>query len=199
MQFFDELKKYQIILASNSPRRHFLLKEIGVDFTVMKPENVDENFPETLKCEEIPMYLAKLKADSLKSKIKQNDIVITADTIVWLENEAINKPEDKEDAIRILKKLSGKTHQVYSGICITSLEKQISFSSKSDVKFNDLSDEEINFYIEKYKPFDKAGAYGIQEWIGYIGIEYINGSFYNVMGLPIQKLYRELKEFIAQI
>jgi len=189
MQFFDELKKYQIILASNSPRRHFLLKEIGVDFTVMKPENV----------EEIPMYLAKLKADSLKSKIKQNDIVITADTIVWLENEAINKPEDKEDAIRILKKLSGKTHQVYSGICITSLEKQISFSSKSDVKFNDLSDEEINFYIEKYKPFDKAGAYGIQEWIGYIGIEYINGSFYNVMGLPIQKLYRELKEFIAQI
>jgi len=199
MQFFDELKKYQIILASNSPRRHFLLKEIGVDFTVMKPENVDEDFPETLKCEEIPMYLAKLKADSLKSKIKQNDIVITADTIVWLENEAINKPEDKEDAIRILKKLSGKTHQVYSGICITSLEKQISFSSKSDVKFNDLSDEEINFYIEKYKPFDKAGAYGIQEWIGYIGIEYINGSFYNVMGLPIQKLYRELKEFIAQI
>ena len=196
MQFFDELKNHQIILASNSPRRHFLLKEIGVDFTVMKPENVDENFPETLKCEEIPMFLAKLKADSLKSKIKQNDIVITADTIVWLENEAINKPEDKEDAIRILKKLSGKTHQVYSGICITSLEKQISFSSKSDVKFNNLSDEEINFYIEKYKPFDKAGAYGIQEWIGYIGIEYINGSFYNVMGLPIQKLYRELKEFI---
>lgn len=196
MHFFNELKNHNIILASNSPRRHFLLNEIGVEFSVMKPENVDENFPETLKCEEIPMFLAKLKADSLKSKIKQNDIIITADTIVWLENEAINKPEDKEDAIRILKKLSGKTHQVYSGICITSLEKQISFSSKSDVKFNNLSDEEINFYIEKYKPFDKAGAYGIQEWIGYIGIEYINGSFYNVMGLPIQKLYRELKEFI---
>lgn len=196
MQFFDKLKSYNIILASNSPRRHFLLKEIGVDFTITKPENIDENFPESLKQEEIPLFLAKLKADSLKNKIKHNDILITADTIVWLENEAINKPEDKEDAIRILKKLSGKTHQVYSGICITNTEKQITFSSKTDVKFNTLSDEEINYYIEKFKPFDKAGAYGIQEWIGYIGIESINGSYFNVMGLPIQKLYRELINFV---
>ncbi|HBF89039.1 MAG TPA: septum formation protein Maf [Bacteroidales bacterium] len=196
MTFQTNLSKYTIILASNSPRRHFLLNEIGLSFKIMKPENVDESFPIELTHEQVPIYLSKIKAESLKSKLKEADILITADTIVWLNNEVINKPENRDEAILMLKKLSGNTHQVYSGVCITSVKKQYAFSSKTDVKFKILSDDEITFYVDKYKPYDKAGAYGIQEWIGYIGIEHINGSYFNVMGLPIQKLYNELNNFI---
>lgn len=196
MEFYNKLKNYNIILASNSPRRHFLLKEIGLEFTIVKPENIDENYPDNLTHEKVPVFLAKLKADSLINKLDKKDILITADTIVWLNDEVINKPENREDAYNIIKKLSGSIHQVYSGVCISSIEKQITFSAKTDVKFKKLSDEEINFYIDKYKPFDKAGAYGIQEWIGYVGIEHINGSYFNVMGLPVQKLYNELVNFI---
>lgn len=194
--FIPNINKYRIILASQSPRRQHLLKEIGIDFTVVKKSFGDENFPKGLVREEIALYLADYKASYFKDEIKEDEIIITADTIVWLNNEVINKPIDFNDAVLMLEKLSGNCHQVYTGVCLSSGEKSCLFYAESDVYFRKLTKEEINYYIETYKPYDKAGAYGIQEWIGYIGIEKINGSFYNVMGLPVQKLYLELNKFI---
>ena len=186
------LDKYRIILASNSPRRKQLLADLGVEFEVLTMDT-EEVYPEGLSMEEIPVYLAELKAKPFEIK-EDNWLVITADTIVWCDNEVLTKPADAADAIRILKKLSGKKHQVLTGVCIKTKGAKRSFFSSTDVYFKQLSDHEIDYYIEHYKPFDKAGAYGIQEWIGYIGIEKIEGSYFNVMGLPVQHLYEELKK-----
>lgn len=162
----------------------------------MVSEDQDETYPPTLSKEEIPVFLAKLKSQYFQKHIIANTILITADTIVWAENEVLGKPVDHHDAVRILTKLSGKKHEVHTGVCIKSLEKEALFTVQSDVYFRRLGKDEIEYYIERYKPFDKAGAYGVQEWIGYIGIEKINGSYFNVMGLPTQRLFLELKKFV---
>jgi septum formation protein len=191
MNWFPE---YNYILASKSPRRQQLLQSLGIQFEVRIKET-DEIYPEGLERNEIPVYLAKLKAAEFLPEMKERDLLITADTVVFLENEVIGKPENYEDAKRMLRKLSGKEHQVISGVCITSLQRQLAFFAVTNVRFKELSDKEIDFYISRFHPFDKAGAYGIQEWIGYIGITHIEGSFYNVMGLPVQKLYEEIMRF----
>ena len=191
MKWFPD---YNYILASKSPRRHQLLNSLGIQFEVRIKET-DEIYPEGLDKNEIPVYLAKLKAAAFFPELKERDLLITADTIVFLENEVIGKPENYEDAKRMLRKLSGKEHQVISGVCITSLQRELSFFAVSNVRFKKLSEKEIDFYISHFQPFDKAGAYAIQEWIGYIGITHIEGSFYNVMGLPIQRLYEEIMRF----
>jgi septum formation protein len=190
----NNLKKYKIILASNSPRRRELLSKIDIDFVVMSLPNIDESYPLELQGVNIPAYISFKKAKGYRQFITSNELVITADTIVWLGNEALGKPRDEEDARRMLHKLSGRTHQVATGVCITTANFQKRFTSVTEVTFSDLSDEEINYYLNKYHPYDKAGAYGVQEWIGFIGVEGINGSYYNVMGLPIQRLYRELEK-----
>ena len=193
----NKLKDYSIILASKSPRRHFLLKEAGIDFEVSDLHEIDETYPPGLSKYEVPVYLAVSKSRAYPEPLKRKQVLITADTIVWLDNSVINKPGSREDAIVTLSRLSGKTHEVITGVCFRNHGRQKSFYSRSEVTFSDLNEEEIEYYIDTYKPFDKAGAYGIQEWIGYIGIQGIKGSFYNVMGLPVQRVYRELEEFIS--
>lgn len=193
--FIPNIDDYKIILASQSPRRHYLLKEIGLEFEIKQKQFVDESYPDHLVNDEIPVFIAKQKADAF-GILQNKEILITADTIVWLKNKILQKPTDADDAVRILKELSGECHQVYTGVCIKSKEKELVFSACTDVYFKKLTYAEIDYYINHYQPFDKAGAYGIQEWIGYIGVEKINGSFFNVMGLPIQKLYTELDDFI---
>ena len=184
----------KIILASKSPRRIELMQQAGLQFTVQLAGETDEVYPPELQREEIPLYLARLKADAfLRAVAISNDtVVVTADTIVWIDNRVLGKPSGREDAIRMLETLSGNMHQVYTGVCLTTNQKQGTFFSESKVFFRKLSREEITFYVDRFQPYDKAGAYGIQEWIGYVGIERVEGSFYNVMGLPIQKLYCEL-------
>ena len=189
----DNLKKYNIVLASASPRRRELLGGIDVDFEVRVLPDVDETFPETLQGGEIPLYISKKKADAYRVVMSDDELVITADTIVWLDGVALGKPVDEADARRMLRDMSGKTHSVFTGVTITTKEVQRSFVAQSDVTFADLTDEEIEYYVAKYRPMDKAGAYGVQEWIGYIGMTNINGSYFNVMGLPVQRLYSELK------
>ncbi len=186
--------KYNYILASKSPRRQQLLHSLGIDFEIRFNE-VDEIFPDNLMPNEIPVYLAELKARSFLPELKKDDLLITADTIVSLNGRVIGKPDNIEDAGNLLGALSGKEHQVISGVCLSSVHKQKSFYSITNVQFKKLSKEEINFYIQSSHPLDKAGAYGIQEWIGHIGISHIEGSFYNVMGLPVQKLYEEILIF----
>ncbi|RLD58871.1 MAG: septum formation protein Maf [Bacteroidetes bacterium] len=193
--FLKNLEKYKIILASKSPRRQNLLKELGVDFEIVENNNVDEVYPEDLTKHDIPVFLAEKKAQGLFSKITGNELIITSDTIVLFNNEVIEKPVDYNDAVKMLNKLSGNKHTVVSGVCITTKQKQVSFSADTDVYFNHLTEDEIKYYIDNFKPFDKAGAYGIQEWIGFIGVEKIEGSYFNVMGLPIHRLYDELKKF----
>ncbi len=194
--FIPNINDYKIILASQSPRRHYLLKEIGLEFEIKLKEFVDESYPENLLKEEIPLYIAKKKASVFNNDLSEKEILITADTIVWLKGKVLQKPKDQDDAIRILNEISGECHQVYTGVCIKSSEKQKCFTACTDVYFKKLTYPEIDYYIKHFQPMDKAGAYGIQEWIGYIGVEKINGSFFNVMGLPIQKLYSELDDFI---
>lgn len=191
MQWFP---KYNIILASKSPRRKQLLESIGIAFQI-KLKEVDEIYPDNLTKEEIPVFLAKLKSKPFLDELKPNDLLITADTIVWFNNHVLGKPKDKEEATQMLQMLSGQEHQVISGVCLTSPYKQESFFSISFVRFKEFTKQEIDFYISKFEPFDKAGAYGIQEWIGSVGITHIEGSFYNVMGLPIQKLYEHILDF----
>ena len=183
-----------MILASKSPRRQFLLKELGLDFEVRTKE-VDESFPETLKAQEIPLYLCEKKAHAFDEELNDNTIVITADTIVWVEGQVLNKPENYEDAVRMLKLLSGKMHEVYTGVCLRSKHKSKSFYALTKVYFKNLSQQEIDYYIKNYHPYDKAGSYGAQEWIGYIAVEKIEGSYFNVMGLPVRELYEELLKF----
>lgn len=189
----DNLKKYNVILASNSPRRKELMSGLGIDYAVKTLPGIEESYPDTLQGEQIPLFIAREKADAYRASIAEGELLITADTIVWLDRQALGKPEDREGAIRMLRMLSGKSHQVITGVCLTTCEWQKSFTAVTEVKFADLTDEEIEYYVDTYSPMDKAGAYGVQEWIGFIGVESISGSYYNVMGLPIQKLYRELK------
>ena len=191
----EKLKNYNIILGSASPRRKQLLAELGIEFTI-KTTQKEEHFPEKLEGVEIAEFLAKQKADLISGELSANYLLITADTIVMKDNELLHKPKDTDDAIRILNNLSGKSHKVISAVCIKSAKKEVVFSSITEVFFTTLSDDEINFYIERYKPFDKAGSYGIQEWIGFIGIKKITGSYNNVVGLPTAKLYQKLKLFI---
>ena len=189
------IQNYHIILGSNSPRRKELLAGLDLDFEVKVIPGLEEHYPTTLQPEEIPVFLAKQKAAAYIPTLPEKTLLITADTIVWNRNEVIGKPKNREDAIQMLQSLSGHEHHVVTGVCLTTTEKQKAFSVISAVKFATLTDEEIGYYVDKYQPFDKAGAYGIQEWIGYVGVENINGSFYNVMGLPVQRLYQELKKF----
>ncbi|MGQ0828303.1 MAG: Maf-like protein [Bacteroidota bacterium] len=191
---FEDLKKYRLILASKSPRRQYLLKELGLNFDVHIKE-VDEIFPDNLKAQEISLYLSRKKAEAFSEALSDNTIVITADTIVWIENQVLNKPENFEDAVRMLKLLSGKVHEVYTGVCLKSKTKTRAFYSLTKVYFKTLSQQEIEYYINNFNPYDKAGAYGAQEWIGYIAIEKIEGSYFNVMGLPVRELYEELLKF----
>lgn len=185
----------KIILASASPRRRKLLEELGLDFNIVNPE-VEEIHPENLKGKDIAIYLAELKANSFPAnRIPENHILVTADTIVCLGDKLLNKPKDFEEALKMLEALSGKWHEVITAVCLKSNQKEKTFSSTTKVRFKKLTSTEIEYYISNYKPYDKAGAYGIQEWIGFIGIREISGSFYNVMGLPIQKLYEELQKF----
>ncbi|MDA3954498.1 MAG: Maf family nucleotide pyrophosphatase [Bacteroidales bacterium] len=193
--FIPNIEDYKFILASESPRRHYLLKEIGLEFEIKLKQLIEETYPDNLVKEEIPLHIAKKKATSY-GPLEDKEILITADTIVWQNGNVLKKPVNQDDAVKILQQLSGKAHQVYSGVCIRSNIKSVLFSACTDVYFKKLTYAEIDYYINHFQPFDKAGAYGIQEWIGYIGVEKINGSFFNVMGLPIQKLYTELDDFI---
>ena len=187
----EKLKNKHIILASGSPRRQHFFNELGLEFEIRIKE-VDEIYPSHLTEVEITDFLAKLKANPFQNELKSNDLLVTADTIVWLDNKAIGKPKNKEDAKAMLSNLSGKTHKVISSVCITTKSKQTLINDTTLVKFKILSISEIEHYIENYKPFDKAGSYGIQEWIGYIGIEKIEGSYFNVMGFPVHKFYEEM-------
>lgn len=190
----DNLKKYKVVLASNSPRRKELLSGLGIDYEVKTLPDIDESFPEGLSEVETATYIARAKADIYRTIMQPDELIITADTIVWLDGEVMGKPVDGEDARRMLRALSGKTHQVITGVCLTTVGVQKSFATVTDVTFCSLSEEEIAHYVENYRPMDKAGSYGIQEWIGFVGVESISGSYFNVMGLPIQRLYTELKK-----
>jgi len=187
---------YRIILASNSPRRRELLGGLGIDFTVKVMEGIDESWPHDLKGEDIPLYISKEKAAPYKAAIASDELVITADTIVYVDGEVLGKPHDKADAVRMLKLISGRWHEVITGVTLMTKERERSFAVTTKVKFSNLSDDEIRRYVDSGLPMDKAGAYGIQEWIGYVGVEAIEGSYFNVVGLPVQRLYRELMEFI---
>lgn len=188
----DNLKKYDIILGSASPRRAELLNGLDITFRI-ESNDVDENYPENLTGVEIPMYLAQKKSSAYT--LDENTLLITADTIVWLDGTVYGKPTDRKDARNMLRTLSGKMHQVITGVCIKSSVKSTVFQATSDVYFAQFTDAEIEYYLDHYAPYDKAGSYGVQEWIGYIGVEHIEGSYFNVMGLPIQRLYNELKNW----
>lgn len=190
----EKLDQYRFILASKSPRRQFLLTELGIPFELVTKE-VDESFPDHLQKDEIPLFLARKKADAFEHNLDEKTIVITADTIVWINDHVLNKPENAEEASVMLRELSGNRHEVFTGVCLKSSKKEIAFSVRTVVYFRELTAGEINYYISKYQPFDKAGAYGAQEFIGYIGVEKIEGSYFNVMGLPVKELYEELVKF----
>ena len=190
-----ELEQQTIILGSKSPRRKELLKSLGLSFKITNSTR-KENYPKTLKKTLIPEFLAKQKAIELSKHIKYNELLITADTIVLLNKKVLNKPKTNSDAFKMLSDLSNKSHQVITGVCIKKLDKEITFSNTTQVTFKKLSKEEINYYIKYYNPLDKAGGYGIQDWIGKIGIYQINGSYSNVMGLPLSELYQNLKKFV---
>ncbi|MDR2496460.1 MAG: Maf family nucleotide pyrophosphatase [Tannerellaceae bacterium] len=189
------LRGRNIILGSQSPRRRELLGGLNIPFTVKIIDGIDESFPATLPIEEIPMHIASQKASAYLPGMNENDILITADTIVEIDNTLLGKPVNRDDAISMLHLLAGRTHRVITGVCITATYKAAKFSSISSVDIAALSHSEIEYYVDTFEPYDKAGAYGIQEWFGYVGVERISGSFYNVMGLPVQRLYRELIRF----
>ncbi len=184
---------YRVILASNSPRRKELLAGLGIPFDVRVIDGIDEHYPDDLPTKDIAAYISRKKATAYRQTMAADELIITADTIVVLGDEVMGKPKDEADAVLMLHKLSGHTHQVITGVTLTTVERQISFSVETDVTFKTLSDEEINYYVTTCHPLDKAGAYGIQEWIGYIGVTGLRGSYYNVMGLPVQRIYEMLK------
>jgi septum formation protein len=188
----NKLQKYKLILASGSPRRQQFFKDLDLDFEIRLKE-IEEIYPPELKAEEITNYLAKLKANAFEGELQTNDILITSDTIVWHNNKALGKPKDAQDAFEILKSLSNATHDVITSVCFKTISKTTLIYEITKVTFNELSDESINYYIKNYKPFDKAGAYGIQEWIGFMGVSKIEGSYANVMGMPTDKVYNYLK------
>ena len=189
------LLSHKIILASNSPRRKELLAGLDVQFEVRVLKGIDESYPATLPTAEIAEYIAQKKASAYRETIAADELVITADTIVVLGDEVLGKPKDAADARRMLRELSGQTHQVITGVVLTTKERQEHFSVVSNVTFKELTDDEIDYYVETYKPMDKAGAYGIQEWIGYVGVTRLEGSYFNVMGLPVQRIYEALRRF----
>ena len=186
---------YKIILASNSPRRRELLAGLDIDFEVRVRSGIDESYPDTLPVMETAEYIAAKKAAAYRQHIAADELVITADTVVIVGDTVLGKPVDAAEARLMLHKLSGRSHQVVTGVCLSTLRQSVRFSVTTDVTFKPLTDEEIDYYIKKYQPFDKAGAYGIQEWIGYIGCTGLHGSYYNVMGLPVQRIYAELQQF----
>lgn len=184
---------YKIILASNSPRRKELLGGIDIPFEVRVINGIDESYPDMLPTKDIAEYISKKKAVAYRQTMASDELVITADTIVVLGSQVMGKPHNTDEACSMLRQLSGKTHQVITGVTLTTMERQVSFSVETDVTFKVLSDEEIEYYVSHYRPFDKAGAYGIQEWIGHIGVTGMSGSYFNVMGLPVQRIYEALK------
>lgn len=189
----EMLENKKIILASGSPRRKELLGGLEIEFEVRLIKGIDESYPSNLEGGEIPMYISEKKASAYE--LGDDELLITSDTIVWNEGEVMGKPKDAEEAKKMLRQLSGKTHNVYTGVCIKTKDSTETFFDKSEVTMADMTDEEIEHYVEKYKPMDKAGSYGIQEWIGYTCVENINGSYYNIMGLPVQALYKHLKKY----
>lgn len=193
----EQLKEYKIVLASGSPRRQQFLKELDANFEVRLKE-VDEIYPDTLKGAEITDYLAELKAAALEETLTDDEILITSDTIVWHENKALGKPTDYEDAFEMLRSLSGKTHEVITSVCIKNAGISETFNDTTRVTFNALTDEEIKYYLDNYRPYDKAGSYGIQEWIGLVAIARIEGSYATVVGLPVDKVYQHLSRFIKK-
>lgn len=191
---YEKLAAYNIILGSKSPRRQELLRGLGLTFTV-KTKSTSESFDSAMEQVQIAPFLARKKAAAFDGELAKNDLLITADTIVCLGSRVLNKPESAEEAHQMLSDLSGKMHRVYTGVCLRTLEKEHSFVSETKVYFKELTSGEIDYYITHYKPYDKAGSYGAQEWMGYIAIERLEGSYFNVMGLPVHKLYRELMQF----
>ena len=191
----ENLSKYRIVLASNSPRRRELLAGLGINYEVRVLPDIEESYPETLPVEQIAEYIAAEKAAAYQNEMTNDELLITADTIVVCEGEVMGKPVDEADACRMLRKLSGRSHEVTTGVCLTTKEQQSKFSVTTHVTFKQLTDEEISYYVTTYRPLDKAGAYGIQEWIGYIGVTGLQGSYFNVMGLPVQRIYMELQSF----
>ncbi|WP_278996548.1 Maf-like protein [Prevotella disiens] len=189
------IKDYHIILASNSPRRRELLRGLDLAFDVRVLPDIAENFPETIEPKDVAEYISKVKANAYLDTITEKELVLTADTVVIIDREILGKPHDAGQAKAMLHKISGRKHQVVTGVCLTTKERQHSFSVSTNVTFKELSDAEINYYVETYEPFDKAGAYGIQEWIGYVGVTSLEGSYFNVMGLPVQRIWTELNKF----
>ena len=183
------------VLASNSPRRRELLAGLDLDFEVRVIDGIDESYPESLPAADVAQYIAEKKAEAYRASMQADELIITADTVVIVGDDILGKPKDEADAERMLREISGRTHQVVTGVSLLTADKQRSFSVATDVTFKQLTDEEIHHYVSHYRPFDKAGAYGIQEWIGYIGVTGLHGSYYNVMGLPVQRIYTELQKF----
>lgn len=194
----NDLYSYEILLASGSPRRSALMKELGLPFRVVESGHSDEHYPDHLSEGAIAQFLAEHKSEAYEDKLEANQILLSADTIVWHQGRELGKPSDREEAISMIRKLSGNTHQVYTGVCLRSAQARKSFFACTDVSFSVLDRREVELYVDQYKPYDKAGAYGIQEWIGYIAVERIVGSYFNVMGLPVQKVYSELKTFVLK-
>lgn len=192
----NNLKKYNVILASNSPRRRELLGGLGIEYQVKTIPGIDESYPESMKGEEIPIHISQKKAEAYLQQMQDKDLIITADTIVYQDGMVLGKPADEAEAIKMLQLLSGHTHQVITGVSVVTKQKVKSFAVTTQVTFASLTDEEIHYYVQHYRPYDKAGSYGIQEWIGFIGVTGIEGSYFNVMGLPVQRLYTELKQLV---
>ena len=191
----ENLKKYKVILASNSPRRKELLAGLDIPYEVKVIPGIEETYPDTLKGDEIPQYLSRKKAEAYRDRMAGDELIITADTIVWLDDKVLGKPADEAEACAMLRMLSGRTHAVLTGVTVMTKERHVTFAVESKVTFDELSEEEVSYYVSHYHPTDKAGAYGIQEWIGYVGVRGLEGSYFNVMGLPVQRLYNELKQF----
>jgi len=194
----ENLQGYRLILASNSPRRNELLGGLGLEYTVRVLKDVDESYPAELEGAAVAKYIAQQKAEAFRPHMGSDELIITADTIVCQGKEVFGKPTDREDALRMLKALSGKSHFVYTGVCLTSNKDQVSFIAETEVFFCELTEAETEHYVDFFKPYDKAGAYGVQEWIGFVGVERIEGSYFNIMGLPVHQLYTELKRFPPQ-
>lgn len=194
MKPLENIQHYKIVLASNSPRRRELLSGLNLEYTVRVLPDTDESYPDTLKGEEIPMYISREKAKAYRNSMAEDELIITADTVVCINEKVLGKPRTQEEAKEMLRELSGKTHQVITGVCLMTCGLQRTFSATTQVTFDVLTEDEIEFYVEKFRPLDKAGAYGVQEWIGFVGVSRLEGSYFNVMGLPVQRLYQELKK-----
>ena len=192
----QKINDKQLILASGSPRRRHLLDQVGIEFTIADKYPCDERYPHDLPARKVAPYLAECKSRAYPNTLADNQILITADTVVMIGGEVLGKPSGRSDALRMLRKLSGRTHTVMTGVTLRSSARTVTFESVSEVTFRTLTDEELEYYVDNFRPYDKAGAYGIQEWIGYAAVERIEGSFYNVLGLPVQRLYVELERFV---